>query len=515
MGKLFVIGIGPGDSDFLSDAAKKALHSCSLIIGYTVYVKLIHHLFPEKQIIESGMRKEIERCQLALDKTQNGETVALICSGDAGIYGMAGLVYELSSSFPSVHIEVIPGITAATAGAALLGAPLINDFAVISLSNLLTPQNEINKRLSAAAQGNLCICLYNPASSTRPHVLRDACRIILTYRSPETVCGITRNIGRHNQSVRFTSLAELEREQLDMFCTVFIGNEATVLLQSADGDKMVTRRGYKTPLAYSKSQTSNKLGVLIFAGTSDGGNLIQELKKIYTVFISVATDYGYRLFSSRYPDCTLLTGKLNQTQIYACLKDNHIAFVIDAAHPYAQTVHTEIQCGAKMASVPYYRLIRNSKYRPEIADKQSVYMVSSIKDACTYASKQNGNIFILSGSKAISEYTTITGFPKRVFIRILPDQEIIQKCTDAGFLSQNIIAMHGPFDTALNEAFFRHYNIKVLITKDSGDAGGFTEKMQAAANCGILSIIVTRPDENNQGYTETALIEYLRTEGKI
>ena len=212
MGKLFVIGIGPGDSDFLSDAAKKALHSCSLIIGYTVYVKLIHHLFPEKQIIESGMRKEIERCQLALDKTQNGETVALICSGDAGIYGMAGLVYELSSSFPSVHIEVIPGITAATAGAALLGAPLMNDFAVISLSNLLTPQNEINKRLSAAAQGNLCICLYNPASSTRPHVLRDACRIILTYRSPETVCGITRNIGRHNQSVRFTSLAELERE---------------------------------------------------------------------------------------------------------------------------------------------------------------------------------------------------------------------------------------------------------------------------------------------------------------
>ena len=110
MGKLFVIGIGPGDSDFLSDAAKKALHSCSLIIGYTVYVKLIHHLFPEKQIIESGMRKEIERCQLALDKTQNGETVALICSGDAGISGMAGLVYELSSSFPSVHIwKNIPG----------------------------------------------------------------------------------------------------------------------------------------------------------------------------------------------------------------------------------------------------------------------------------------------------------------------------------------------------------------------------------------------------------------------
>ena len=186
------------------------------------------------------MTQEISRCRWALDKASAGHTVAMVCSGDAGVYGMASPLLELAADYPQVEVEIVPGVTAALSGGAALGAPLAHDFCVISLSDLLTPWSAIETRLRCAAAGDFSLCLYNPASKKRADFLKKACDLLLEYRSGETVCGWVRNIGREGQESRVLTLRELRGESLDMFTTVFIGSSATRQL----GDRMVTPRGY-------------------------------------------------------------------------------------------------------------------------------------------------------------------------------------------------------------------------------------------------------------------------------
>ncbi|MDR2097369.1 MAG: precorrin-3B C(17)-methyltransferase [Spirochaetaceae bacterium] len=238
--KLYVVGIGPGDNKYLSGEARAALAGSDVIAGYPLYVDLVKELVSGKECFSTPMRKEKERCAFALEKAAAGKNVALVCSGDAGVYGMASLCLELADEYPAVEIVVVPGITAALSGAALLGAPLTNDFAVISLSDLLTPWNVIEKRLGAAALGGFVICLYNPGSAKRRGHLAKACSIVLRERGPETVCGIVRGIGRDGEECRILTLGELQDTEADMFTTVFIGNGETAVING----KMVTRRGY-------------------------------------------------------------------------------------------------------------------------------------------------------------------------------------------------------------------------------------------------------------------------------
>ena len=244
MKKLFVVGIGPGDYESMTIRAEKALKECSVIVGYTVYVELIEEFFPGKEFLTTPMRQEKERCRMAFSEAEKGKTTAMICSGDAGVYGMAGLIYEIGTEFPEVEIEIVPGITAALSGAALLGAPLTHDFAVISLSDLLTPWEKIENRLLAAAEADFSICLYNPASKKRADYLRRACELLLKSRPAETVCGIVRNIGRDGEEKKLMSLGELRDYEADMFTTVFIGNSQT-FLEGRDSQVMVTPRGYR------------------------------------------------------------------------------------------------------------------------------------------------------------------------------------------------------------------------------------------------------------------------------
>lgn len=244
MNKIYVVGLGPGDEKYMTGEARAALSGCELICGYGVYVDLVSPLFPEKPVLTTPMTREIERCRAALEKAAEGKTVAMVCSGDAGVYGMAGLIYELSPEYPPVEIEVISGVTAALSGGAVLGAPLTHDFAVISLSDLLTDWALIEKRLGLAAQGDFCIALYNPASKKRANHLHRACGILLEHKSPETVCGWVRNIGRPGQSFETMSLKELQNAKLDMFCTAFVGNAETRLIAG----RMVTPRGYEKKL---------------------------------------------------------------------------------------------------------------------------------------------------------------------------------------------------------------------------------------------------------------------------
>lgn len=238
--KVTVIGLGPGGGLDLTGRARMVLNQCQVIVGYTAYVDLIKEDFPDKNYHSTGMRREVDRCRLAVEEALKGHHVAVVCSGDAGVYGMAGLVYEVAQEYPPVEIEVVAGITAACGGAAVLGAPLTHDFAVISLSDLLTPWELIAKRLALGAQGDFVMALYNPSSRSRPDYLQRACDILLEYKAPETLCGIVRNIGREGEDSRLLSLLELRNTPVDMFTTVFIGSSATKELSG----KMVTPRGY-------------------------------------------------------------------------------------------------------------------------------------------------------------------------------------------------------------------------------------------------------------------------------
>ena len=245
-GILYVIGMGCGSREGMTLEAVHAVEASDLIIGYTVYTDLLRELFPEKEMRSTGMRKETERVNLALDEAGRGKTVSLICSGDSAVYGMAALSLELAGKRKQAgervpEIRMIAGVTAALSGGAILGAPLTNDFAVISLSDLLTPPETIERRLRCAAEGDFVIVLYNPSSKGRPHHLKKACEILLQIRPADTCCGYVRQIGRKGQESGILSLEELRDFQADMFTTVFIGNSATAAM---DG-RLVTPRGYR------------------------------------------------------------------------------------------------------------------------------------------------------------------------------------------------------------------------------------------------------------------------------
>ena len=241
MNKVYVVGIGPGAYEQMTIAAVKALEKCEVIVGYTVYVDLLKNYFPEKEYMTTPMRKEPERCRMALEEAMKGRATAMVCSGDSGIYGMAGLMYEIGEEYPQVEIEVIPGVTAALGGAAVLGAPLGHDCCLISLSDLLTPWELIEQRLRAAAQADFLICLYNPSSKKRKDYLAKACERLMEYKEKNTVCGIVRNIAREGENTKVLTLEALKNTEVDMFSTVYIGNKMTKIINN----KMVTPRGYR------------------------------------------------------------------------------------------------------------------------------------------------------------------------------------------------------------------------------------------------------------------------------
>lgn len=241
LNKVYVVGIGPGSYEQLTLKAIKVLEECDVIVGYQVYIDLVKDYFPGKEFLSTPMKQETTRCRLALEEARKGRKTAMICSGDAGVYGMAGLMFQVGLDVEECEVEVIPGITAANAGAAVLGAPLMHDFAVISLSDLLTPWEKIEKRILCAAEADFVICFYNPSSKKRCDYLKKACDLILTHADCSTICGVVSQIGRDGESAKIMTLAELRDRQVDMFTTVYIGNSQTKRFYN----HMVTPRGYK------------------------------------------------------------------------------------------------------------------------------------------------------------------------------------------------------------------------------------------------------------------------------
>lgn len=241
MAKCVVVGIGPGKYSGMTMEADEAIKAADVIVGYKKYVELVMPHYADKEFFDNGMRQETDRCREALRLASEGKNVAVVCSGDSSVYGMAGLIYELSVDYENVEVSVIPGVTAALSGGAVLGAALGHDFAVISLSDLLTPWELIEKRLAACACADMCIALYNPSSHKRSDYLQKACDILLKSKSPDTVCGTVNNIGREGETASTMTLAQLRDTKVDMFTTVFIGNAQTKVING----KMVTPRGYR------------------------------------------------------------------------------------------------------------------------------------------------------------------------------------------------------------------------------------------------------------------------------
>lgn len=241
MGKLYVAGFGPGGYEHMTEKCIRVLREADVITGYTTYIEILKEYFPDKQYLATPMMQEVKRCRMAVEEAMKDQTVVMVSSGDSGIYGMAGIIYQVAEEMGAeIEIETVPGVTAASAAASVLGAPLMHDFAVISLSDLMTPLDLIWKRVDCAGQGDLIVCLYNPKSKKRTTYVEKASEILMQYQKPQTPVGIVRNAGRKNESSQITTLEQLKDAEIDMFSIVIIGNSQTYVSKG----RMITPRGY-------------------------------------------------------------------------------------------------------------------------------------------------------------------------------------------------------------------------------------------------------------------------------
>lgn len=237
MAKLYVVGIGPGGRKNMTLKACEAIEKCDVVAGYSFYIDILRDMVSDKEIIVTGMREEIERCREAIEKVRQGNDTCIISTGDAGLYGMAGPILELAED---IEVEIIPGVTSAFAAASELGSPIMHDFCTVSLSDLLTPWEVIEKRLECAAMGDFVIAIYNPRSMGREGHLKKAVDIILKHKSPDTPVGIVKNAGREDNMRIITTLSHMEYDLVDMKTVLIVGNSSTYVKHGY----MVTPRGY-------------------------------------------------------------------------------------------------------------------------------------------------------------------------------------------------------------------------------------------------------------------------------
>ncbi|STV73040.1 Cobalt-precorrin-6x reductase [Klebsiella michiganensis] len=474
---LSVIGIGPGSQSMMTMEAIEALQAAEIVVGYKTYTHLVKAFTGDKQVIKTGMCKEIERCQAAIELAQAGHNVALISSGDAGIYGMAGLVLELVSKQKlDVEVRLIPGMTASIAAASLLGAPLMHDFCHISLSDLLTPWPVIEKRIVAAGEADFVICFYNPRSRGREGHLARAFELLSASKSAQTPVGVVKSAGRKKQEKWLTTLGEMDFAPVDMTSLVIVGNKATYI---QDG-LMITPTRLR---AVSHGE------VLVMGGTSDARALCQQLDAAQVKYtLSVATPTGQQLAGDIRGQ--VRCGRLELEEMIAWLKANRTRWVIDASHPYAEAVSRNIVRACETAGVLLSRY-----QRPEQLSGLThplLYTVESIEQACEVARRFGQRVLLTTGSKDLARWRAGLG-EKTLLARVLPVADVIAQCAGLGFGVGEIFALCGPFSAEFNAAFYRQCRADVVITKASGAEGGYQEKVQPCLDAGIPCIVITRP----------------------
>ena len=486
-GVLNLVSVGPGFEDLIAPRAVAALQDSDVIVAYELYLRWIAPHIAGKQIYSPPLTQERERALLAIEKARQGEKVALISSGDIGIYAMAALAFEEMQEDDDYAVNVIPGITSANACASLLGSPLSHDFATLSLSNLLCPWEWIENRARHIAQADLACVLYNVQSAGRQEGVYRILKLMLESKAPHTLCGVVRNAYRPGQQVSIHRLDELPALQFDMLTSIVIGNRFT---QRKRGF-IFTPRGYNDWQEESSAPavTLPEQAIWVFAGTSDGNALAAQLaRQGHTVVVSTATEYGGTLAVQDCPGVTVWAGRQGVEARKQALQRHGARLLVDATHPYASQMSQQLMDLSRSLQLPYLRYERPSVLAADAS------LCDSPADAAAQAMRLGQRIFLATGSKDLASFLQAPGAQdKQWFVRVTAEPEFLQRALDLGIARSHICAMQGPFSESFNRALWQDWQIDCVVTKDSGAAGGYRAKLAAAQALGIPLLTLRRP----------------------
>jgi len=469
--------------------AEAALRDSDVIVAYDLYLRWIEPWITGKEIHTPPLTQERERALLAIEKARSGAKVALISSGDIGIYAMAALAFDEMREDDDYEVNVIPGITSANACASLLGSPLSHDFATLSLSDLLCPWDWIEQRGRHIAQADLACVLYNVQSAGRQEGVYRILNIMLESKSPKTLCGVIHNAYRPGQKVSIHHLEDLLSLQFDMLTTIVIGNRFT---QRKRGF-IFTPRGYNNWDSPAEQPVINDLpehALWVFSGTSDGNALANELaQQGYPVVVSAATEYGGEVAAQHCSGVSVWAGHQGVEAQRQALSQNQARVIVDATHPYANLISEQLMGLSQSLNIPYLRFERPSSFETD-----SGVECDSTEQAAEQAIAIGRRIFLTTGSKDLATFLQAPGAAEREwFVRVTPEPEFIQRAIDLGVPRSHICAMQGPFSQAFNEALWRDLKIDCVITKDSGYAGGYQAKVAATQALNLPLLVIKRP----------------------
>lgn len=465
----------------MTPQAREAILAADRVVGYLTYLDLIKDLIEGKETVGTAMMQEVDRCQQAVDLAVEGHQVVVVSSGDSGVYGMAGLVLELANKVPAEKrpsVDIVPGLSAVNVAASVLGAPLMHDFAVISLSDLMTPWDLIKKRADLCAQGDMVISLYNPRSKKRVTHLDEVREIVLKYRDPKTPVGIVQKAGRPGQQMVISDLENFTKEEVDMQTLVIIGNSQTYV----ENGRMIT-------------PPRLQIMIWVIAGTLDGRTLAVDIQERTgeDVLVTVVSQYGAELAAHK--GITVHTGRLDQQAMQNLIKEHDVRLLIDASHPYAAVVTATAQDAAKAVGIPFVRFERKEVPLPEY-DKLHIVVdeVEAANLAGKLAKENNNHVYLTTGSKTMHIFAKSEALQDcEVWTRILPTAEVLQMMEDLNVSPKRIVAVQGPFSYDMNRIMFHDTKASVVVMKNSGLVGGADTKLQAAMDLGIHVIVIDRP----------------------
>jgi cobalt-factor III methyltransferase len=521
-GKLNLVSVGPGFIDLIPPLAEVALCESDVVVGYRLYLTWIQPMIDGKEIYSFSLTQERERAQKAIACARAGQTVSLVSSGDIGVYGMAPLVLEEMREAEEFQLQIIPGVTAASSAAALLGSPLSHDFATLSLSDLLCPWEWIEHRARHLAKADLVIALYNVQSQSRPDGIYRVLRLLSEEKRANTWCGVVRNAFRPDQSVYLCSLAELQERRFDMLTTIVVGNRftqrkgqfiytprgyhgwapvnegeplpAAAGSESAENGQSVDRAKdtapYQRLTADGQPPTTNRQPVWVFSGTGDGNALAVELsRRGHRLIVSTATDHGAELAAVALPGVEVRSGRQGVAARRSQLQQSRALAIIDATHPFAIEISNQLTQLAGELGIPYIRY-----ERPRAALPSFALQAADMPAAARIAIEAGHRIFLATGIKDLATFVRQPDSEHREwFLRITPDTASLELAVREGIPRSHICAMQGPFSTEFNNALWSAWQVDCVVTKESGEAGGFYSKAAAAERLGIPFIVVKRP----------------------
>ena len=512
-GVLNLVSVGPGFADLIIPRAEAALRDSDVIIAYELYLRWITPWIAGKETHTPPLTQERERALMAIARAREGARVALVSSGDIGIYAMAALAFEEMREDDTYQVNVVPGITSANACASLLGSPLSHDFATLSLSDLLCPWEWIENRARHIAQADLACVLYNVQSAARQQGVYRILQVMLESKAPQTLCGVVRNAYRPDQQTAIHRLDELPALQFDMLTTIVIGNRFT---QRRRGH-IFTPRGYNDwpaeagvsgaaasgtattsatadPVAGTGNGNSTGLpaqALWVFAGTSDGNALAAALaaRQAQPVIVSTATEFGGAIAARDCPGATIWAGRQGIEARRQALVASDARAIIDATHPYANVMSEQLIALSRELGIAYLRYERASGL-----DDAPYTLCGTTEEAAARAVVSGKRIFLATGSKDLATFLQALGAQScQWFVRVTAEPEFMQRALALGVPRENLCAMQGPFSEAFNRALWEQWQIDCVVTKDSGDAGGYRAKAAAAQALRIPLLVIARP----------------------